>query len=116
MKPASVFTPALPAPFIEWFATRGWTPRQHQLELVARAEAGESALLVAPTGAGKTLAGFLPSLLELTARKRHVPGTKRCGLHTLYISPLKALAIDVARNLKAPVEEMGLGVRIETRT
>jgi ATP-dependent Lhr-like helicase len=116
VKPASVFTPALPAPFIEWFATRGWTPRQHQLELVARAEAGESALLVAPTGAGKTLAGFLPSLLELTARKRHVPGTKRCGLHTLYISPLKALAIDVARNLKAPVEEMGLGVRIETRT
>src|SRR3954469_7382182 len=116
VKPASVFTPALPAPFIEWFATRGWRPRQHQLELVARAEAGESALLVAPTGAGKTLAGFLPSLLELTARKRHVPGTKRCGLHTLYISPLKALAIDVARNLKAPVEEMGLGVRIETRT
>jgi ATP-dependent Lhr-like helicase len=108
--------PALPAPFLDWFAARGWTPRGHQLELVARAEAGESALLVAPTGAGKTLAGFLPSLVELTSPGRHKPRTKRRGLHTLYISPLKALAIDVARNLKTPVEEMALPIRIETRT
>ena len=116
MKPLAPLSPALPAPFVDWFAARGWTPRQHQLELVARAEAGESALLVAPTGAGKTLAGFLPSLIELTARGRRLPGLQRRGLHTLYISPLKALAIDVARNLKTPIEEMGLGVRIETRT
>ena len=116
MKRTSLPAPALPAPFLEWFSARGWTPRQHQLELVARAEAGESALLVAPTGAGKTLAGFLPSLVELTSRGRRVPGTKRRGLHTLYISPLKALAIDVARNLKTPVEEMGLPIRLETRT
>jgi ATP-dependent helicase Lhr and Lhr-like helicase len=116
VKRTSLPAPALPRPFVEWFAARGWTPRQHQLELVARAEAGESALLVAPTGAGKTLAGFLPSLVELTARGVHKAGTKRRGLHTLYISPLKALAIDVARNLKTPVEEMGLPIRIETRT
>jgi ATP-dependent Lhr-like helicase len=116
VKCTSLPASALPAPFIDWFAARGWTPRQHQVELVARAEAAESALLVAPTGAGKTLAGFLPSLVELTGRARHKPGTKRRGLHTLYISPLKALAIDVARNLKTPVEEMGLGVRVETRT
>src|SRR3954468_2736871 len=113
VKRTALPAPALPAPFLEWFAARGWAPRQHQIELVARAEAGESALLVAPTGAGKTLAGFLPSLVELTARGRHKPGTKRRGLHTLYISPLKALAIDVARNLKTPVEEMGLPIRIE---
>jgi ATP-dependent Lhr-like helicase len=106
----------LPAPFIDWFAARGWTPRQHQVELVARAPAGESALLVAPTGAGKTLAGFLPSLVELTGRARQKSATTRRGLHTLYISPLKALAIDVARNLKTPVEEMGLPIRLETRT
>src|SRR5437763_3138688 len=87
--------PNLPAPFLDWFAARGWTPRQHQLELLARAEAHESALLVAPTGAGKTLAGFLPSLVELTSGERRLPGTKRRALHTLYISPLKALAIDV---------------------
>ena len=52
----------LPEPFLRWFASRGWTPRAHQLELLAKARAGRSVLLIAPTGAGKTLAGFLPSL------------------------------------------------------
>jgi ATP-dependent Lhr-like helicase len=41
---------------------------------------------------------------------------RRQGLHTLYISPLKALAVDIARNLETPVREMGLPIRIETRT
>jgi ATP-dependent helicase Lhr and Lhr-like helicase len=69
---------------------------------------------VAPTGAGKTLAGFLPSLVALAGRG---PQTlKATGLHTLYISPLKALAVDIARNLEAPIAEMGLPVRVETRT
>ena len=76
---------------------------------------GRSALLVAPTGAGKTLAGFLPSLVELASRDRPA-GLKGAGLHTLYISPLKALAVDIARNLDAPVAEMALPVRVETRT
>ena len=76
----------LPARFREWFASRGWAPRRHQLELLAKAEAGRSALLVAPTGAGKTLAGFLPSLVEL-AEAGPAP-LKGRGLHTLYISPL----------------------------
>jgi ATP-dependent Lhr-like helicase len=68
-------------------------------------------LLVAPTGGGKTLAGFLPSLIDLAGKPR-----RRSRLHTLYISPLKALAVDVARNLETPVAEMALNVRIETRT
>lgn len=175
--------PALPAPFVRWFADRGWTPRAHQLELLAKARAGCSVLLIAPTGAGKTLAGFLPSLVELSEgstrfgrdfpRARPAPSptepgparvphqtaqvgqarlavgqgwggnavarpsspsdavdrmTRRRlvstgrdvrregGLHTLYISPLKALAVDIARNLETPVAEMGLPIRIETRT
>ena len=58
----------LPAPFAAWFASRGWVPRPHQLELLAKAQAGRSVLLIAPTGGGKTLAGFLPSLVELSAR------------------------------------------------
>jgi ATP-dependent helicase Lhr and Lhr-like helicase len=176
----------LPAHFARWFAARGWTPRAHQLELLARARVGRSALLIAPTGAGKTLAGFLPSLVELsesvarnqsTSSPRTRPGplsprsgeerlgvggslnpttvpptpgpspprvsragggerteqaahTKPAGrlisvgrdvrraggLHTLYISPLKALAVDIARNLEQPVAEMRLPIRIETRT
>ena len=56
----------LPEIFARWFAGRGWTPRAHQLELLAKAQAGRSVLLIAPTGGGKTLAGFLPSLVELS--------------------------------------------------
>ncbi len=102
-------TGTLPEPFAGWFAARGWAPRPHQLDVLAAARAGESVLLTAPTGGGKTLAGFLPSLVELHAA--------RCtGLHTLYVSPLKALAADIARNLTAPVAEMALPVTIDTRT
>jgi ATP-dependent helicase Lhr and Lhr-like helicase len=106
---------SLPQPFSGWFATRGWRPRAHQLALVQRAQAGLSTLLIAPTGAGKTLAGFLPTLIELAPVAEH--GQRRPHkLHTLYISPLKALTTDVARNLEAPVREMALSVRLETRT
>ena len=73
-----------------------------------RAEA-PALLLIAPTGGGKTLAGFLPTLVELTE-------TPRNGLHTLYISPLKALAADIRRNLTAPITEMDLPIRVEDRT
>ena len=132
--------PLLPEPFARWFASRGWRPRAHQLDLLAKAQAGTSVLLIAPTGGGKTLAGFLPSLVELSAaatRVRRPPAAlvtlggqetpqrrlhsighdvrRGGGLHTLYISPLKALAVDIARNLEAPVAEMGLSIRIETR-
>ena len=103
----------LPAQFQAWFAARGWQPRAHQLALLEHAQKGESVLLVAPTGGGKTLAGFLPSLIELAGKTKR---TRRTGLHTLYVSPLKALAVDVARNLKQPVEEMQLAVTVETRT
>ena len=99
----------LPERFAAWFAARGWMPRPHQLAVLEAAQAGQSALLIAPTGGGKTLAGFLPSLVALAA-------APQAGLHTLYVSPLKALAVDIARNLTAPVTEMGLSIRIETRT
>ena len=137
----------LPEPFARWFAGRGWTPRAHQLELLVKARAGRSVLLIAPTGGGKTLAGFLPSLVELSG-VRQSPASplaqsapsplagegggegagrhrimsigrnvhREGGLHTLYISPLKALAVDIARNLEIPLAEMELPIRIETRT
>ena len=97
----------------DWFAPRGWRIRAHQLALVEHAARGESVLLVAPTGGGKTLAGFLPSLIDLAATPE---AARAARLHTLYISPLKALAVDVARNLEAPIAEMGLAVTVETRT
>ncbi len=156
MEPAAALeldAPPLPPVFSRWFAGRGWAPRTHQLELLAKAKAGRSVLLIAPTGGGKTLAGFLPTLVELhegamraadslprlRGRVREganfgaseIPppdrlrrltslasggGERRAGLHTLYISPLKALAVDIARNLEIPVKEMGLAVKLETRT
>jgi ATP-dependent Lhr-like helicase len=115
--PASIPARAadLPLPFADWFARRGWTPHAYQLSLLHAGARGESCLLIAPTGGGKTLAGFLPSLVELSqARPASAPAPRR--LHTLYVSPLKALAVDIHRNLTAPVEEMGLDIRVETRT
>jgi ATP-dependent helicase Lhr and Lhr-like helicase len=133
----------LPSVIADWFRSRGWTPRRHQLEMVDAAAEGRHALLVASTGAGKTLAGFLPTLIELTRtedsvriersrdagrfgatdgcldyvrHERNVNKTAVDGLHTLYISPLKALAVDVQRNLLTPISEMGLDIRVEART
>ncbi|MDE1173103.1 MAG: ligase-associated DNA damage response DEXH box helicase [Parvibaculaceae bacterium] len=105
----------IPPLFADWFAARGWHLRPHQMALLALARAGRSALLIAPTGAGKTLAGFLPSLVDLYEQDRESDGDVR-GLHTLYISPLKALAVDIKRNLEMPVADMGLAVTLETRT
>jgi ATP-dependent helicase Lhr and Lhr-like helicase len=130
----------LPPAFAAWFASRGWQPRPFQLALIEAARAGEHVLLTAPTGGGKTLAGFLPSLIELAdsppppralrvapppqagaenpiiARLKAKAAQRPRGVHTLYLSPLKALAVDIARNLEAPVKEMALKVRLETRT
>ncbi|MCB1400396.1 MAG: ligase-associated DNA damage response DEXH box helicase [Rhodobacteraceae bacterium] len=99
---------ALPPPLSDWFSSRGWALHPHQLQMLERAE-DPATLLIAPTGGGKTMAGFLPTLADLAD---HPPP----GLHTLYISPLKALAADIRRNLTGPVTEMGLPIRIEDRT
>ncbi len=98
----------LPPSIATWFETKGWAIHPHQQDMMARA--GDPAtLLIAPTGGGKTMAGFLPTLAEL-AEGNHA------GLHTLYVSPLKALAADIKRNLRTPVDEIGLPIRIEDRT
>ncbi|WP_291862513.1 ligase-associated DNA damage response DEXH box helicase [Bradyrhizobium sp.] len=150
--PPSPSSPSLlPEKFQRWFAGRGWSPRAHQLDLLQKARDDRSALLIAPTGAGKTLAGFLPTLVELSADTSPLPSFRLSppraaraaggekngraasssqarvtsagrgeqnsrGLHTLYISPLKALAVDIARNLETPIAEMALPIKVETRT
>lgn len=106
----------LPPLFADWFARRGWSPRRHQLEMVAAARAGAHALLVAPTGGGKTLAGFLPTLIELAERGPRPQTGPGSGVHTLYLSPLKALTTDVERNLMTPIREIGLNIHVESRT
>ncbi len=109
-------TASLPPLFADWFARRGWVPRRHQLEMIAAAEAGSHALLVAPTGGGKTLAGFLPSLIDLAERGPRPEFGPGSGIHTLYVSPLKALTTDVERNLMTPIREIGLNIHVESRT
>ena len=98
---------SLPPALDSWFTAQGWALHPHQRAMLERGTAS-STLLIAPTGGGKTLAGFLPSLAELAGGYD--------GLHTLYISPLKALAADIRRNLRRPVEGAGLPIRIEDRT
>lgn len=106
---------AIPDSIEAWFEGRGWRIRRHQAQMLDADDAGQSALLTADTGAGKTLAGFLPTLAASTP-ERLAGGKPDDGLHTLYVSPLKALATDVRRNLLVPIEEMGLPIRVESRT
>ena len=101
----------LPVAIRDWFLRRGWQLRTHQSALLRKMQQGRSTLLIAPTGSGKTLAGFLPSLVDLASR-----GRDGRALHTLYVSPLKALAADIERNLLVPIRELGLPIRVETRT
>ncbi|MFD1796442.1 ligase-associated DNA damage response DEXH box helicase [Paracoccus aurantiacus] len=97
---------SLPARIGDWFSRQGWKPHPHQLDLF---DATDDTLLIAPTGGGKTLAGFLPTLADLLNGPHQ-------GMHTLYVSPLKALTNDIARNLSRPVADLGLNIRIEDRT
>ncbi len=105
----------LPPELDQWFAARGWRVRSHQHAMLAAARAGRHALLVADTGAGKTLAGFLPTLADFCPSVLGGAAPPD-GLHTLYVSPLKALAHDVQRNLLAPIADLELPVRVETRS
>ena len=106
---------AVPSEIADWFAGRGWRIRRHQKDMLSASDAGRHSLLVADTGAGKTLAGFLPTLAAF-APSRNGGSTPPEGLHTLYVSPLKALAHDVQRNLLTPVDQMGLPITVETRS
>jgi len=99
---------SLPAPLQDWLTARGWALHPHQQAMLDTAD-DPACLLIAPTGGGKTLSGFLPTLADLTDRPRP-------GLHTLYVSPLKALATDIRRNLEAPIAEAALPIRVEDRT
>ena len=101
-------TYALPQKFQNWINKRNWGLHTHQIDVLTNSDR-KSQLLIAPTGSGKTLSGFLPTLIELDR-------VNFSGLHTVYVSPLKALAADIKRNLMIPIEEMGLNIKVEDRT
>ena len=85
----------------EWFAGAFAEPTAAQVGAWDAVAAGEHALVVAPTGSGKTLAAFLWALDMLATEKPPADPRHRCRV--LYVSPLKALAVDVQRNLRAPL-------------
>lgn len=109
-----------PDVFKQWFASREWKIRPYQQKMVSAFVNNQSSLLIAPTGAGKTLSGFLPSLIDiyktLENTKPSNKAIKKIGLHTLYISPLKALTYDINRNLDMPISEMSLNITVASRT
>lgn len=102
----------LPDRIERWFDNQGWTIRPYQRRMVEQFERGRDTLLIAPTGGGKTLAGFLPSLCDLADKPADAPP----ALHTLYISPLRALTNDIERNLMRPVGDLDLPIEIGIRT
>ncbi len=112
--PLSGFAPAVR----EWFAASFAEPTSAQRKGWPPILAGESTLLLAPTGSGKTLAAFLAGIDRLMFSPEP-PKKGRCRI--LYVSPLKALAVDVERNLRAPIagvaataERLGVPFRLPT--
>src|SRR5438309_8163877 len=91
----------------DWFQRRFGTPTQPQAAGRPRIQAGEDTLIAAPTGSGKTLAAFLACLDSMIRQGDGLPGETQ----VVYVSPLKALANDVRKNLLEPLAELrALGV------
>ncbi|MGI9083674.1 MAG: ATP-dependent helicase [Aeromicrobium sp.] len=87
----------------EWFSQAFAAPTPAQVGAWESLDRGDHVLVVAPTGSGKTLAAFLSSIDRLLHTTPPVPTDRRLGTRVLYISPLKALAVDVERNLRSPL-------------
>ncbi|HJQ48673.1 MAG TPA: DEAD/DEAH box helicase, partial [Amycolatopsis sp.] len=93
----------------DWFAGAFAAPTDAQAGAWRAAQAGEHALVVAPTGSGKTLAAFLWALDRLAVGPPPESPARRCRI--LYVSPLKALAVDVQKNLRAPLAGISQAAR-----
>ena len=97
----------------EWMAGHGWSPLGFQQRTWDAYLAGSSGLLSVPTGAGKTYGAFLAPLAELMAETE---AESERGLSILFITPLRAMSRDIEKALRRPVDELGLGIRVESRT
>jgi Lhr-like helicases len=97
-------------PISNWLKKNGWQFYDHQLNVLKYTLKKFDVLLIAPTGGGKTLAGFLPPIYDLLSNG------EKGKLNTLYISPLKALTTDVHRNLIKPIQDQNIDISVQTRT
>ena len=94
-----------------WLKKKGWSLYDHQIETLSLIKKGFDVILHAPTGGGKTIGGFMPSIDDFINNNY-----KSQEFHTLYISPLKALTTDVQRNLLNPINDLKINIKVETRT
>ena len=94
-----------------WLKKKGWSLYDHQIETLSLIKKGFDVILHAPTGGGKTIGGFMPSIDDFISNNY-----KSQEFHTLYISPLKALTTDVQRNLLNPINDLKINIKVETRT
>lgn len=96
-----------------WFAQQGWQATEFQRAAWQAYQQGKSGLIYVPTGSGKTYAAVFAAIAELL---QNPPHPKDDGLHLLYITPLRALSRDVEKSISKPCADLGLNIRIETRT
>ena len=112
---------------LDWFGAQGWRPSAFQREVWRRYRAGESGLIHTPTGSGKTLAAFGGPLIEalaagevvapVAAGKKPRRRTDRAkALRVLWVTPLRALALDTARALREPIAALGIDWQVAMRT
>ncbi len=94
-----------------WFAARGWQPFDFQRECWAAMQAGDSGLLHATTGSGKTFAVWLGALLRGRPASSATP-----GLQVLWLTPMRALAADTTRALQQPLADLRPGWTVGMRT
>jgi ATP-dependent Lhr-like helicase len=104
-----------------WFAAQGWSPFPFQREVWTAYLAGESGLIHAATGTGKTYAAWIGPVLEWLRDHLHTPASPprrsvAAPLRVLWITPLRALAADTEAALHVPVDGLGLPWTVETRT
>jgi len=99
-----------------WFSSRGWQPFAFQREVWAAMAVGESGLLHATTGSGKTYAVWFGAIARAAALGVTIEGSGAPPLGVLWLTPMRALAADSARAIKAPLDDLGIAWSIGIRT
>ena len=100
----------------DWFAARGWTPFQFQIEAWDAYLRGESGLINAPTGSGKTYSLLVPALLEFVRNHPKYKSKKNSGVQVIWITPIRALSKEIEISGKRAIEGLGLPWKVGVRS
>jgi len=100
----------------EWFDARGWTPFQFQIQSWEAYLNGESGLVNAPTGSGKTYSLMIPTLLEFIRNNPHYKSKKNNGLQVIWITPIRALSKEIELSGRRAIEGLGVPWKVGVRS